>query len=324
MKSVNLIGIGRHAKLNIIPALQHLGVTIESVTTHSKEKALLEMQRCGIVADVYDDIDVMLNESKSEYVIVVVPMEEASSCIIRCLEKGKKVFTEKPCGLDNKQAQAIYNCSRDTHIPVFTGYMKRYAPVYTMMKEHIKKADMGLVRSFNAHFNVDASAFCKTDKDFMFAVASHYLDLIQFLFEDIQDIHAIKNTQGKGVSYILTMVMSNGIIGTLSLENRAPWTRESEGITCTMDGGFIQSNELNEFILHKNCLDNDWKTLSEQDLVYKENYSPASGTLKDLYLRGFVQEIEAFVNDEIQDIDNNIKLTLVLENIIQELKNGDH
>lgn len=320
-KSVNIIGIGRHAKKNIYPCLQHLGVHIESVTTHSKEKALSELEHLGIHACVYDNVDEMLKESKSDYVIIIVPMEEAYSLVMKCIKAGKRVFVEKPCGLSLEQAKDIYDCANEMNTPVFVGFMKRYAPCYRKMKEYIKQGDLGYVRSFEAHFNVDASAFCETDSDFMYAVAIHYLDLLRTLFGDIKHIIALKNEFSNGVSYTLMLTMDDGIIGTLSLENRAPWTRESEGITCTLDGGFIQSIELNELVVHKNnFIEDNWQTLSEEDRVYRENYTPASGTLKDLYLRGFMQELIEFFKDDNTINDDNVKITSVIENILKQLK----
>ncbi|SJZ80945.1 Gfo/Idh/MocA family protein [Anaerorhabdus furcosa] len=320
-KSVNIVGLGRHMKKNILPCLLELGVDIESITTRSKEKAQAEINYLGLTTYLYDDVDVMLRESKSDYVIIVVPMEEAYALVMKCLQANKKVFVEKPCGMSYTQAKNIYDCSIENSIPVFVGFMKRYAPCYQKMKEIIEQGNLGSVQSFDAHFNVDASAFCKTDKDFMYAVGIHFIDLLQHLFGEIKQVKILKNNAGQGTSYVLILRMNQGVVGTLSLENRAPWTRESEGITCTLDDGFIQSKELNEFVIHRNTdEENGWQTLSEMDTVYRENYTPASGTLKDVYLRGFMQELKQFFNDEIEVTNDNMKTTEIIENILEQLK----
>lgn len=318
-KCVNVIGIGRHAKKNIYPCLRHLDVEIESITTNNSDKARKEMENLGIQAKVFSSVDEMLNEAICENVIVVVPMQEASDIVLKCLKAGKRVFVEKPCGLSYVKAKEVFECSSELNLPVFVGFMKRYAPIYQKMKTIIKQEELGSIRSFEAHFNVDASAFCETDRDFIYAVGIHYIDLIRYLCGDVKDVRVFKNEYGNGVSYALAFLMENGTVGTLNLENRAPWSRESEGLTCTLDGGFIQSKELNELIVHKNnFVEDGWNTLSEKDTVYRENYSPASGNLKDLYLRGFMKEIEDFFGTE-KISDDNLKTVLVCDEILNQL-----
>lgn len=74
------------------------------------------------------------------------------------------------------------------------------------------------------------------------------------------------------------------------------WSRESENLTVTFDDGFIQTEEINRVIVHQSKQNNKvpYATHTEEDRVFTSSMTPMSGTLRDIYLRGFVGEMNHF------------------------------
>lgn len=60
----------------------------------------------------YLDFDTMLDETQPDYVIVTTVDRSHHDYIIRAMEKGYDVITEKPMTIDEKKAQDIIDCQK--------------------------------------------------------------------------------------------------------------------------------------------------------------------------------------------------------------------
>jgi len=288
-----MIGAGHHAAANIYPSLAEIGAKVDAVCTRSIDTAAAAIKRFGLDANAYCDIDTMLASEAAEKVVVVLPGFMAADVIVKCLQAGKEVFTEKPCGMSPEDTERILEAQRKSGRGVQVGFMKRYAPVYQRLKA--AETELGELKSFDARFCVNATRFCDSDKKFAYLVALHYFDLLRFLFEEVEDISGFAARDESGASYVLNIKLQSGAVGTLSLENRGPWTREAEGITATYQNGFAETRGLDRFLIHRNAPPMpNFRELAECDTVWSPTDTPGSGTLRDLYLRGFVGEMKAF------------------------------
>lgn len=317
---IDVIGAGRHARANILPSLALCGAQVESVTTRSLSHSRGAAREFGFPARPYADVGEMLAQETGEKAVVVLQAADAVPAVLRCLAAGRQVFVEKPCGICEADAQRIYEASLRCGRGVSVGFMKRYAPVYRKMKELLDGGSLGEVRSFRGSFCVDACRFCANDRDFVFYVAIHTLDLVRFLFGEAESVRAVKNAGGDGCSYAAAVAMRGGAVGTLSFENRTAWTRESESVCVTCSGGFLASDELTRLTVHESRgEDAPWQTLSEADRVYSDCFNPASGTEKDLYLRGFAGEMRDFAENGAQVSDDNLRTTRLCEDFLASL-----
>ena len=317
--SINLVGTGTQALINIIPSLLLCGADIASVTTRSIAHSAEAIKACGLDARAYCDLDEMLANEAGGRAVVVMQAADAVPAAIKCLKAGKEVFVEKPCGMNYAEAKAVYDASLESGRGVCVGFMKRFAPVYVKLKETICGGGLGPVTAFHAAFRVDASGFCKSDADYIFYVAIHTLDLLRYLFGEVRSINAVKK-QGGGCSYAAVLEMESGAVGTVSFENRTAWTRESESLCVTMENGFAETRELNRLAVHQSAAcEKPWQTLSERDVVYSDCFSPASGTSKDLWLRGYAGEMRSFWENGAPVSDDNLLTTKLCEDFLKSL-----
>ena len=317
MSKIGIIGAGNHARSNIYPCLKHLGADITAICTTKIESGERVNKMFGLNAELFDDVDAFLSSGTFDKVVVVLPADAAASVTLKCLEKGYEVFCEKPCGMSLKEAEEINDAQFEYDTGLQVGFMKRYAPIYRKLKE---EKELGNLCSFTGYFNVDASAFCKDDKDYFYFVGIHYLDLIRYLFGETEDISVLKSS-GNGMSYLLQMKMKDGVIGSLQLENRTAYTQECEGLKVTYENGYVETENLNRYTKHlSENTPEGWKGLNEKETSYFVSENPASGSYRDLYLRGFMGELESFMNNEVRPNKENLETTKLIEKILEELR----
>jgi len=98
----------------------------------------------------YTQYDKMLDEIKPDYVIVTSVDRTHHDYIIRAMEKGYDVITEKPMTIDNEKAQAIIDCTKRTGKKLRVTFNYRYAPHNTKLRELIINDTIGDI--FSVHF----------------------------------------------------------------------------------------------------------------------------------------------------------------------------
>ena len=96
------------------------------------------------------DFDKMIEETKPDTVIVTSVDRTHDYYIIRAMELGCNVITEKPMSIDEKRAQAIIDAQKRTGKEVRVSFNYRYAPHNTKVRELILDGVIGDV--FSVHF----------------------------------------------------------------------------------------------------------------------------------------------------------------------------
>ncbi|MCL2478216.1 MAG: Gfo/Idh/MocA family oxidoreductase [Treponema sp.] len=98
----------------------------------------------------YTDFEKMLDENKPDAVIITSVDRTHHDYIIRSMRKGYDVITEKPMTIDEKKAQAIIDCQKETGRNLRVTFNYRYAPHHTKMREVIMDGTIGEI--FSVHF----------------------------------------------------------------------------------------------------------------------------------------------------------------------------
>jgi predicted dehydrogenase len=103
------------------------------------------------------DFDRMIRETKPEIVIVTTKDATHNQYIIRAMELGCDVITEKPMTTDEMKCRAILDAQRKTgkHCRVTFNY--RYSPPRTQVKDLLMSGVIGDVLSVDFHWMLDTS-----------------------------------------------------------------------------------------------------------------------------------------------------------------------
>lgn len=98
----------------------------------------------------FDNFEKMITETKPDRVIVTTVDVFHSDYIIKALEMGCDVVTEKPMTIDAERCDAILKAEKESGHKIIVTFNYRYAPFMTKIKELISSGVIGDV--FSVHF----------------------------------------------------------------------------------------------------------------------------------------------------------------------------
>ncbi|MFW6310564.1 MAG: Gfo/Idh/MocA family oxidoreductase, partial [Prolixibacteraceae bacterium] len=158
---------------------------------------------------VFTDFDNMMNQTKPELVIVTTMDSNHHEFIIRGMEMGADVLTEKPMTTDEVKSQAILNAEKRTGKKCTVGFNYRYGTLFSAIKEQLAKKPVGEIISvdFSWYLNIyhGASYFRRwhgeRDKGGTLLVhkSTHHFDLLNwFINSDPVEVTAYGDLEHYG------------------------------------------------------------------------------------------------------------------------------
>lgn len=114
-------------------------------------------QYMGATCPTFADFETMMKESKPDVLIVTVNDNLHDHFIIRGLELGCDVITEKPMTTDEVKCQAILDAQKRTGKKVIVTFNYRYSPHRSKIWELIQQGEIGEVTSVDFHWYLDTS-----------------------------------------------------------------------------------------------------------------------------------------------------------------------
>ena len=96
------------------------------------------------------EFEKMIDETHPDVVIVTSVDRTHDDYIVRAMEKGCDVITEKPITIDEKKAQRIIDAAKRTGRNIRVAFNYRYAPYHTKIRELIRDGAIG--RPTSVHF----------------------------------------------------------------------------------------------------------------------------------------------------------------------------
>ncbi|WP_026829587.1 Gfo/Idh/MocA family protein [Exiguobacterium artemiae] len=321
---VALIGAGFHARTNLFPAMKEADFEMVAVTTRRLESAERALRDIGSTGRAYIDYTQMLAEEQMDAVLICLQPADQVEVVRSCLAVGCAVYVEKPLGLSVGQAKELAELVTDQVTSV--GFMKRYAPVYTKLKQVLVQNTYGDLRSFELRFACDASGFCNDRADFLSLAAIHQLDLIRFLAGEVEQITGMSLEADGELHLQLSLRMTSGAVGQVTLINSPLYTREVEELTLRFERAVCQAAEMEHLIIEEKQAPTSWQELEERQMYYRSPMSTMSGGMKDLYLRGFVGEMKHFqaaVQGDVvshSDFRDNVKTMQLIQDILDTVR----
>lgn len=104
-----------------------------------------------------EDFEKMIDEQHPDIVIVTSIDRTHDDYIVRAMEKGCDVITEKPITIDERKAQRIIDACKSTGRTVRVTFNYRYAPHHTKIRELIEDDTIGKVTSIHFEWLLNTS-----------------------------------------------------------------------------------------------------------------------------------------------------------------------
>lgn len=89
-----------------------------------------------------------------DWVLVFSPNAYHKEHILHAFSHGKNVFSEKPLATTIEDCQEIFEAHKKSGLIFATGFVLRYAPLYTKAKEILESGKLGKVLSVDANENI--------------------------------------------------------------------------------------------------------------------------------------------------------------------------
>lgn len=106
----------------------------------------------GVNCPVFTDFEEMITKTKPDLVIVTTVDATHHHFIIRSMELGIDVLTEKPLTTDETKAQAIIDAEKRTGRKVIVGFNYRYGTLFSAVKEQLAQKPIGKLTSVDFHW----------------------------------------------------------------------------------------------------------------------------------------------------------------------------
>lgn len=106
----------------------------------------------GVECPTFTDFEKMIRETKPDLVIVTTKDSTHHEFIIKGLDMGCDVLTEKPLTTDEDKCQAILDAERRSNRKLIVGFNYRWGPYPTKIKELLQSGAIGKITSVDFHW----------------------------------------------------------------------------------------------------------------------------------------------------------------------------
>lgn len=153
MKQYAIVGASsRGTSMFAIPIVKEYGDVARLVGVYDPnyKRAWLLQQKCGGGFPVYASFEEMVRDSRPDIVIVTTVDRYHHEYIIKAMEMGCDVITEKPMTIDEEKCNAILEAEKRTGRNVTVTFNMRFGPLVSHIKELLKQGVIGQI--FSVHF----------------------------------------------------------------------------------------------------------------------------------------------------------------------------
>jgi len=193
-KRVALVGTGgRGSTMWGTELLGHFPVEMVGMCDINPKRLEASKKILGVAAPTYTDFDRMIRETKPETVIVTTKDSTHDYFIVRALELGCEVITEKPMTIDEHKCQRILDAEKKAGKKIIVGFNYRYFSVAEKIKELLMADTIGPLTSVDFHWYLDTShgadyfrrwhAYIENSGSLFVHKATHHFDLINWAMD---------------------------------------------------------------------------------------------------------------------------------------------
>ena len=207
-----------------------------------KDKTLLNIEHYSV--PFFHTLDDFLRSGiECDVVNIASPNGFHAEQALQCLDAKKHIVVEKPMALTKQDAEKVIFKALHEHKHVFAVMQNRYSPPSVWIKQLIESGKLGeiFMVQLNCYWNRDDRYYTKDtwhgkkelDGGTLFTQFSHFIDIMYWLFGDIQNIQARFNdfTHKESTDFedsgFVSFDFTNGGMGSLNYSTSV-WNQNLE------------------------------------------------------------------------------------------------
>ncbi|MGI9544252.1 MAG: Gfo/Idh/MocA family protein [Cyclobacteriaceae bacterium] len=200
-----IIGAGDVCEVKSAPAMNLIeGSKLIAVMRRNAEKARDYAQRHK-VSKWYDQADKLINDPEINAIYIATPPDSHQSYTLQAAAAGKPVYVEKPMARNYKECVEMIEACEQAGVPLFVAYYRRTLPNFLKVQSLLNENAIGDVRLVNIKLYKAIDPSDSPDNwrilpeiaggGYFYDLASHQLDLLDYLFGPIIEAHGIAGNQ---------------------------------------------------------------------------------------------------------------------------------
>jgi predicted dehydrogenase len=119
------------------------------------KRAAAARELMGVTCPLYSTFDEMCEKAKPELLMVTTVDAFHHEYIVKGLDRGIDVMTEKPMVIDEQQCQAVLDAEKRNNRRIVVTFNYRYAPKHSTIKEILMSGEIGRVVSVDFAWYLD-------------------------------------------------------------------------------------------------------------------------------------------------------------------------
>ena len=146
------IGCGEVTKYKSGPAFQKIeNSEVVAVMSRNGDKAKTYAKERGI-PKWYDDAQELIDDEEVNAVYIATPPSSHATYAIMSMKAGKPVYIEKPMAVTYEECCRINRISKETGVPCFVAYYRRYLPYFLKVKSLVEEGHIGNIINIQIRF----------------------------------------------------------------------------------------------------------------------------------------------------------------------------
>jgi predicted dehydrogenase len=242
-----IIGCGNVCEVKSGPAFQKVNYSsLDAVMRRDEVKAMdFALRHC--VPKWYTNADELIEDKNIGAIYVATPPNTHAEYAIKAMKAQKPVYVEKPMALNYSECLKMIATSKETGIPLFVAYYRRFFPYFLKVKEILDNKKLGTLLTVNLttvvpprpeddnHVNPPWHLIPEiAGGGYFFDVACHQLDILDFLLGPVEDVKGWYTNRAKiyKVEDTLTAILKfeSGILATCCWSYVGNATNETDRI----------------------------------------------------------------------------------------------
>lgn len=227
---VGVVGCGRIAENHFKSFEQHSEhLALAAVCDGSKPALERAMQQYTVPG--FSDLDSLLASSDADVVVLCTPSGVHAQQTIKAAAAGKHIITEKPMATRWKDGLAMIKACDEANRHLFVVKQNRRNPTLQLLKQAIDKNRFGRIYLVNVNVfwtrpqsyydQVPWRGTWEYDGGAFMNQASHYVDLLTWLFGPVQSVHAMMGTLARKIETedtgVLNLSWRSGTLGSMNV-----------------------------------------------------------------------------------------------------------
>jgi predicted dehydrogenase len=152
------------------------------------------------VAAAYDDADALIADPNVTAVYIAAPPGNHLELALKVAAAGKPAYVEKPMARNHAECLRMIEAFERARQPLFVAYYRRALDRFVKAKQIVDSGQLGVIRSVDVRFVSDGQARLDPARlpwrvqaehagaGLFLDLASHTLDVLDFLFGPLQDV----------------------------------------------------------------------------------------------------------------------------------------